>query len=158
MGANTTEELIEKYPKIFKDYEGNPGRVNWLDLPKGWVPIIDKLCGCIQFYVDHHTKYTKEGPIKPEQVECFQMKEKFGGLRFYTNGHDNVVEGMITMAEYICDHTCDQCGSEEDLGTTSGWITIKCRNCVIGHGDIAMSNWTSHSDALKLKGNEDSSI
>jgi len=25
----TTEEIIAKYPKIFEDYQGNPGRVNW---------------------------------------------------------------------------------------------------------------------------------
>jgi hypothetical protein len=70
------------------------------------------------------------------------MKEKFGGLRFYTDGHDQVVEGMINMAQYICDNTCQQCGSEQDLGVTSGWVSIMCRTCVIGHGDRAMNTWT----------------
>lgn len=137
----TTEELINKYPKIFQDYEGNPERVNWYGVPTGWLPVIDKLCGSIQSYIDHTTRYTNDGPKKPEQVTCVQMKEKFGGLRFYTNGHDNYVEGMINMAEYICDHTCQDCGSEQDLGTTSGWISVLCRNCVIGHGDRAMAGW-----------------
>ena len=69
------------------------------------------------------------------------MKEKFGGLRFYTNGHDEVIEGMIKMAESMCDDKCQDCGSEEDLGVTSGWITVLCRNCVIAHGDRAMGVW-----------------
>jgi hypothetical protein len=137
----TTEEIIEKYPKIFQDYEGNPGRSNWHGVPKGWLPIIDKLCGCIQDYIDFHVSYTKAGQYKPTQVTCFQMKEKFGGLRFYTNGHDEVVEGMIKMAEHLCDNTCDQCGTEEDLGMTSGWISVLCRNCVIANGDRAMAGW-----------------
>jgi hypothetical protein len=139
----TIEEIIIKYPKIFQDYEGNPGRVNWTDVPNGWLPIIDTLCGCIQAYVDHFTRYTKDGPKKPEQVTCSQMKEKFGGLRFYTNGHDDVVEGMISMAEYMCDNTCQDCGSTEDLGVTTGWIRVLCRTCVIGHGDRASNVWIS---------------
>jgi hypothetical protein len=137
----STKELIAKYPKIFEDYEGNPGRVNWYGVPDGWLSIIDKLCGAMQNYIDHTTRYTNGGPITPEQVTCVQMKEKFGRLCFYTNGHDDVIEGMITMAEYLCDNTCDECGSEEDLGVTSGWINVKCRKCVIGHGDRAMNSW-----------------
>jgi hypothetical protein len=127
-----TEQLIQKYPKIFKDYEGNPQRVNWHGVPDGWLPIIDKLCGAMQNYIDNHRRYTKDGPVKPEQVTCTQMKEKFGGLRFYTDGHDDVIEGMITMAEYLCDNTCEKCGSEEDLGYTQGWISVMCNACAMG--------------------------
>jgi hypothetical protein len=139
----TTEEIIAKYPKIFEDYQGNPGRVNWHGVPEGWLPIIDKLCDCMQWYIDHHISYTKEGQYIPAQVTCTQMKEKFGGLRFYTNGHDEVVEGMIKMAESMCDDKCQDCGSEEDLGVTSGWISVLCRSCAIANGDRAMANWKS---------------
>ena len=137
-----TEDLINKYPKIFQPYVGNPNGINWHGVPEGWLPIIDKLCGCMQLYIDNHVTYSKDGEYKPQQVTCSQMKEKFGGLRFYTNGHDQVVEGMINMAEHLCDYTCQDCGSEEDLGITSGWITVLCRKCVIGHGDRAMNAWT----------------
>jgi hypothetical protein len=139
------EQIIEKYPNIFQDYEGNPGRCNWY-APEGWLPIIDKLCGAIQNYIDYTIRYTAEGPIKPNQVTCVQMKEKFGGLRFYTNGHDDVIEGMITMAEYLCDNACQDCGSEQDLGITSGWISVLCRTCAIANGDRAMNNWKSKNN------------
>jgi hypothetical protein len=145
----TTAEIITKYPKIFQDYEGNPGRSNWYGVPKGWLPIIDDLCGAIQEYIDKTTIYIRNEPQKPEQVTCFQMKEKFGGLRFYTGGHDDIVEGMIELAEYLCDNTCDECGSRNDLGKTSGWISVKCRNCVIGHGDRAINNWMSFNQNNK---------
>ena len=136
-----TEDIINKYPKIFEPYNGNPNGVNWHGVPEGWLPVIDKLCACIQHYIDYHVSYTKDGQYKPAQVTCSQMKEKFGGLRFYTDGHDEVVEGMIKMAESMCDDKCQDCGSEEDLGMTSGWITVLCRNCVIAHGDRAMGVW-----------------
>ena len=143
MATITTEEIIAKYPKIFQDYAGNPGRVNWYGVPNGWLHIIDKLCGAIQNYIDSVTIYTKDGFVKPEQVTCVQMKEKYGGLRFYANHTDDTIEGMISMAEYMCRNTCDECGTEKDLGLTSGWISVKCRTCVTGHGDRAMNAWTA---------------
>lgn len=137
----TTEEIINKYPKIFQQYEGNPGMVNWGGVPNGWLPIIDKLCGAIQDYVDNTNTYINGELKKPTQVVCTQMKEKFGGLRFYCDSVDERVHGMIIMAEYMCQNTCDECGSENDLGVTKGWISIKCRNCIIAHGDRAMASW-----------------
>jgi hypothetical protein len=139
--ASRVEQLIVKYPKIFKQYEGNPGMVNWLDLPSGWVPIIDMLCNSIQNYVDNFVRYTKDGQYRPQQVTCVQMKEKFGGLRFYTDGNDEHVDGMIYMAEVMAYNTCQDCSSQEDIGRTQGWITTLCRNCAIGNGDRAMNSW-----------------
>jgi hypothetical protein len=139
----TTEEIIAKYPKIFESYQGNPNGINWHGVPNGWLPIIDKLCGCMQSHIDHNTTYTKDGPIKSLQVKCTQMKEKFGALRFYADNTDDIIEGMIDMAEYMCDSTCQDCGSENDLGLTSGWISVLCRSCAIANGDRAMANWKS---------------
>ena len=165
-----TEEIIAKYPKIFVDYVGNPGRCNWHGVPDGWLPIIDDLCGAIQEYIDHHSHSIDnpeyiEGFVwnkddvtthryiqkHPDQVTCTQMKEKFGGLRFYENGADKKVDGMIHYAEYLADNTCQDCGSREDLGKTSGWITTLCRTCVIAHGDRAMGFWESNNISKEEK-------
>lgn len=135
-------QLVSKYPKIFKQYEGNPYFVNWSGVPAGWLPVIDKLCGAIQSYVDHTSVMDENGEwVKPSQPTCTQMKEKFGGLRFYTSNSDDYVEGMIHMAEHICDNTCQDCGSEEDLGVTKGWISVVCRTCAIRGGDHVSNNW-----------------
>lgn len=126
----TTEELIAKYPKIFQQYEGNPGMVNWFGVPDGWLPVIDKLCGSIQSYVDNFVTYTNDDKQRPTQVTCTQMKEKYAGLRFYTNGNDDIVEGMIMMAEYICDNTCQFCGSENNVSKNiEGWMYRQCETC-----------------------------
>lgn len=126
----TTKEIIAKYPKIFQDYVGNPGQCNW-DVPDGWLPIIDTMCGAMQNYIDNVRRYSNgfSGPQSPPQVTCTQMKEKFGGLRFYTNGGDDEIEGMIKMAEYMCDNTCEVCGTHENLGYTTGWISVRCETC-----------------------------
>jgi hypothetical protein len=138
----TIEDLINKYPKIFQDYVGNPERCNW-DIPKSWIPIVDMLCASIQNYVDTVSHYDKKQDkwVGVEQVTCFQMKEKYGSLCFYTNGNDEFVNGMIYLAEHLSHNTCQDCGSNEDLGTTSDWIAVLCRKCVIANGDRAMNGW-----------------
>lgn len=59
------------------------------------------------------------------QVEAVQIKEKFGGLRFYVDGGDAVTEGMITIAECMSAVTCEECGSPGILGGR-GWLKTLC--------------------------------
>ena len=133
-------KIIKKYPKIFQPYEGNPYGVNW-ELPEGWEEVVDELCGAIQDYVDNVKRYKEGEEIRVEQVRCTQVKEKFGGLRFYFEGGDQEVDGMVRMAEWMCENRCQDCGRKEDLGKTSGWISVLCRNCAIASGDRAMMSW-----------------
>jgi hypothetical protein len=158
-----TEDIIQKYPKIFEHYEGNPGNVNWHGVPKGWLPIIDILCRAIQSYCDSARSiknpdfdpiaiYDQEDTtshrylqVKREQVTCLQMKEKFGGLRFYTNGNDEVVDGMIIMATNVCAHTCESCSTSDDIGLTTGWISVRCKKCAeeIGRNWMTREDWNT---------------
>lgn len=71
-----------------------------------------------------------EGPrqLAPEcpQVVARQIKEKFGGLRFYYDGGDDVVHGAVMMAEAWANVTCDQCGERGESNNTGGWIATRC--------------------------------
>ena len=40
-----------------------------------------------------------------------QVKNKFGGLRFYIEGNDDFLRGVIKMAEIQCSKLCNTCGS-----------------------------------------------
>jgi len=53
------------------------------------------------------------------------MKEKFGGLRFYYDGGDDEVSGMVRMAEAWAEHTCEECGAP-GKSRDSGWIKTLC--------------------------------
>lgn len=116
----TIEELIEKYPKIFKDYKGNPGRVNW-SCPTGWLDLVDRMCGLLQFDTDNNN-HNGDHP----QVECLQIKEKFGGLRFYTTDITPIQEGTIKFTENLSHDTCMECGSMKNVRSTTGWIANYC--------------------------------
>lgn len=67
---------------------------------------------------DRITPYTNK-------VVAQQVKEKFGGLRFYYQGGDDEVSGMVRMAESWAAQTCEQCG---DRGTMrhGGWVRTLC--------------------------------
>lgn len=148
----TQEQLLQKYPKIFKPYAGNPFNVNWSGLPDGWINIVDKLCGSIQDYVDNTYDWINGEKEAKGQVRCSTMKEKYGGLRFYTDSGDDCVEGMIRMAEFLCENTCQDCGSEENIGKTKGWIYTICKSCAEKREN---TSWRSLED---LKTKSDSSL
>ena len=59
-----------------------------------------------------------------------QVKEKFGGLRFYIDGGDDEIYGMIGLAESLSYRTCEFCGTTKDVGQTQGWIITCCKACV----------------------------
>jgi hypothetical protein len=59
------------------------------------------------------------------QVIAAQVKEKFGTLRFYYSGGDDIIDGMVRMAESMSAVTCEECGSP-GTRTTGGWIRTLC--------------------------------
>jgi len=66
-----------------------------------------------------------EVPPSMPYITASQVKEKFGGLRFYTNGYTDVIGGMISMAESMSHRTCEECGSP-GRSNNYGWISTLC--------------------------------
>jgi hypothetical protein len=66
--------------------------------------------------------------IVPEsipQVVAVQVKEKFGTLRFYYDGGDDKIDGMVSMAESMSATMCEECGAP-GKATQGGWIRTLC--------------------------------
>lgn len=124
-----TEKLHEKYPKIFA------GKYGGLCIDEGWWPIIEALASNIQQHIDWNNegrerllKGNPNGwpvPEYCEQVVVQQIKEKFGGLRFYYVGGDARIRGMVQMAEAWADRACEVCGAP-GIPRTGGWIKTLC--------------------------------
>lgn len=55
-----------------------------------------------------------------------QVKEKFGGLRFYINGGSDEIYNKITEAEKLSHETCELCGKKGELRTKIRWFTTLC--------------------------------
>lgn len=112
------KRLEETYPKMFANPYGG------VAVGPGWWPIIESLCANIQSHTDWWNKNHKKHPIV-EQVVVEQIKEKFGGLRFYYQGGDETVAGMVRMAESWASHSCEECGNAGQ-SRTGGWIKTLC--------------------------------
>lgn len=110
-----SKRMEEKYPKMFSQPYGG------FAIGEGWWPIIEELCRNIQHYTDWNNK---NRPVVPQTVVA-QVKEKFGGLRFYYDGGDEAVAGMVRMAESWASRVCEDCGSPATQ-TTTGWIKSVC--------------------------------
>ena len=129
MHEDLDKKSCEKYPEIFRNRHEPVTKtpMGWgFECGDGWYDLIDTLCHNIQHYIDWENKYPKAHAENIEQVVASQVKEKFGGLRFYIdyNG-DETIRGMITMAESMSYHICEECG---DRGKShgSGWIRTLC--------------------------------
>ena len=110
--------LETNYPKMFSQPYGG------VCTGAGWWPIIESLCANIQSYTDWQNKNHEKHPVVP-QVVVAQIKEKFGGLRFYYDGGDEKIEGMVRIAESWAAHSCETCGNV-GKSRSGGWIRTLC--------------------------------
>jgi hypothetical protein len=123
------KQLEAKYPLMFSRPYGG------VAVESGWWPIIESLCANIQSHIDWRNRqreellkdnpYGHKIPDHVEQVVVAQIKEKFGGLRFYYDGGDEQIFGMVRMAEAWADHSCEQCG-KPGKRHSGGWLKTLC--------------------------------
>lgn len=120
MNKELTEKLFNKYPNLFKQrfYPFTQSSMCWgFDCDDGWYKLIDKLCSSIEKISD--------------KVEVIQVKEKFGGLRFYVINSDKKVEKLIKKAEQDSYKICELCGSRKKVRcqTFESWMQTLCEKC-----------------------------
>ena len=138
LGSNYTEKqldnwiLVGKYPfliprydwsgEIIEDYDYTSTYLD--DIPVGWkIAFGEMMCE----------------EIKQELVRCnyldefriLQAKEKFGGLRIYTNGEpiDCKVQQIIDKYSTLSENICVICGKPDVPITNNGWISPYCKKC-----------------------------
>src|SRR4051794_31979223 len=116
--------LCKKYPKIFVERNLPPREtcMCWgFTCDSGWFYLIERLCKNIQNHIDERERILKadydwvkeRGLKKIPQVVAKQVKEKFAGLRFYYDGGDEKIAGMVDLAEELSYFTCEQCGRQD---------------------------------------------
>lgn len=166
------EDLRKKYPELFKR-----GPSRGFECGDGWYNLLDNLLHVIQhklrrfrevaeirekvlskgeeplpWIAEYFGKNPKD-PLKSFQID--QIKEKFGGLRFYWNckassEETHAVEGAVALAESLSYSICEECGQ---AGKTEnfGWIRTLCSR----HSEEARVR--REKEALEDEDDEDSS-
>ena len=62
-----------------------------------------------------------------------QIKEKFGGLRFYISEGNNEIYKIIEKYELLSYKTCELCSNEGKL-RKGGWLVTLCDKCLEENG------------------------
>ena len=119
MKKELDEKLCAKYPEIFKDRHAPMTQtcMCWgFDIGDGWYNIVDDLCAALMIIC-------KRDNIPPPIA--IQVKEKFGGLRFYLYGANDAMHEAVNNAENESYHTCEECG-KSGVVREGGWVRIRC--------------------------------
>lgn len=121
--------LKSKYPEMYSDvYCG-------IFIGEGWYKIIEDLSHVIYSNISWikntrerllvNNPYNHKIPDEVEFPQVTQIKEKFGGLRFYYDGGNDFVDGAVAMAEACASHTCEKCGKPGSR-RSGGWLRTLC--------------------------------
>ena len=124
MNEVNTQKLLTDFPDLYSLYSERTTplipMVFGFECGDGWFDIIYRLSD----------KISKLDP----DCRATQVKEKFGGLRFYVTGINIEVSKqgweLIDDAENESFATCEDCGSVEDVTQTKGWIITLCKKCM----------------------------
>ncbi len=141
MNRKNTKYLHEK----FRWY--NPPKENGMWLPihiniachDGWFKLIKELSENIQ------KELTKLDINLKKDFYVEQIKEKFGGLRFYVNFiPSNKISELIKIAEEKSYTICEDCGKKGKLRGDLPWVLTLCDECYsrrLSKYDYPMPKW-----------------
>lgn len=115
--------LCQRYPAIFRDRHAAKTDTSmcWgFTCGDGWYPLIDALCENLM----------RLSPTPTDVPVAFQVKEKFGSLRFYVNNSTPEQDAVIVFAETLSRRICEHCGTMNETKTyMQGWHRTLCPQC-----------------------------
>lgn len=114
-------KLLKDYPRLFKHKNDKMQSLMCfgIDCGKGWHKLIHNLT--------RQLDEIRKGR-KLKDLEAVQIKEKFGGLRYYIQGGNQEAYDLISKAEEESYHICEKCGKPGKL-RTKGWYYTLCNSC-----------------------------
>jgi hypothetical protein len=88
--------------------------------------------GCPSGESDHDW-FVAEHQLRAEAAKACafrvaQVKEKFGGLRFYVDNSNEAIDALVDEAESESYSICEQCGSPGER-RDGGWTKVRCDAC-----------------------------
>lgn len=123
-------ELCEKYPwliptnrwtgKIVEDYDYDYTELD--AMPDGW-----RIAFGDQMVEELNQEFVKGGFVNDYRIT--QIKEKYGGLRWYDNGNTEEGYNIINKYESLSRRICICCGKPAKY-ITFNWISPFCEDCI----------------------------
>jgi len=140
MNERLEQYLKDNYPEIIPENF-------YFECGDGWFLIIDALCSKLRGLADR---------AKTEPPTASQIKEKFGGLRFYIDPLDSLewgeyvdaVYAVVGMAETLSSRTCESCGRPALPRESRRWTKCFCRWCLTDGRPTFNQEWVN--DCLEM--------
>jgi hypothetical protein len=138
---DTLDKLIEQYPIVFKHLN----KTGYHNLPAGWYKIMNRLCSELSVILEEALEVNPETPEEP-LFSVLQVKEKFGGLRFYymMNTKDDElyrrIQTAVDNAEDTSYSTCQITGNIGVLCKDGSHFMTLCEESRISMGYKIVGN------------------
>lgn len=127
MKPDLDDALVREFPMLYRDRHGDTRRTRMCDgfaCGDGWEPLIRRASEKL------------EPLVRGTCARAFQVKEKFGTLRFYMDSVeplapdvDEAIAAAIEAAEEESARTCEECGGPGELRDARGWFSTLCARC-----------------------------
>ena len=112
------DKLIADFPDIYLQHGYNPDYTVGFCIGEGWYDLLKDLSQKIQDHVNKNPDAS---------ISITDIKEKFGGLRYYYNGGDEVIDDLVNDAENKSYEICELCGAPGELMTSGYWLSTRCK-------------------------------
>ncbi|KAF2655603.1 hypothetical protein K491DRAFT_423291 [Lophiostoma macrostomum CBS 122681] len=122
-------KLLEDFPDLYPNRD--PSITDYapfqFECADGWYNIIYRLSYQLASII------ANDESLAGKNVKVFQVKEKFGTMRFYMSRYTNEVHEAIAKAQEESAKTCETCGVDGDgVGLkTDGWVRTICEECEV---------------------------
>jgi len=137
----TKVNLLEKsFPNLYREGLGTGVQDGWFDLIYDLSSSIEKLI-------------LKEPEDERESYHVIQVKEKFGGLRFYMNRTTERMAELISEAERRSHYVCEKTGNPGRRLNVCGWIKTLSPEAFVSEM-ISRRNWEMYSALKRLAENQ----
>ena len=112
MNLEKEQEIYTRFSNIFKNKDHTSScMIYGLDIGDGWTDLFVNMLEEIEAYeATDHVKHKIENEIY-HKVVAAQVKEKFGGLRFYYDGGDENIAEIVHRAEKLSTKVCESCSA-----------------------------------------------
>ena len=115
------------------------------DMPDGWrIAYGEQMCEELK------NELLEAGGEKAlNEYRITQIKEKYGGLRWYDSGcTERWHKEILPKYAKLCQRTCIRCGKPAAYIST-GWISPWCEDCIVLHSDryVPIDEWFSDEDS-----------
>jgi hypothetical protein len=118
MNEKNSEALRKSYPNLYQ-------KLIQFECHDGWYHLIDDLSRKLEPLVE---KLNKRIPEDEYKFYAVQVKQKFGGLRFYMSWDSDEIDDLIMPAQEHSYKICEFCGNPGKIKKTP-WLYCVCENC-----------------------------